>query len=108
MPEFPVRSKEGPRKVKHGDRWTERLFEWSDEHGERPDIGTVQLTHSGSGDVEVTAEFTFKKNNEKATYQGHVPGGDTWKGESNLRLDEGDPGFPQALKVRCWNPKRWG
>ena len=108
MPEFPVRSKRGPRKVKHRDEWTERLFEWSDEHHERPHLGTVHLKHSGTGAVEVTAEFDFKKNAGKATYRGRVPGGDTWEGESILTLKEGSPGFPPNLKVRCWNPKRWG
>jgi hypothetical protein len=108
MPEFPAYSERGPQPVKDGDEWTERLLSWSEDGGERREIGTVLLKHSGTGAVKVTAELMFHENRERATYRGPVPGGHTWKGESNLHLDEGDPGFPQTLKVRCWNPKRWG
>lgn len=110
MPEqgFPAYSEKGPQKVKDGDEWDERLFRWREGAMARgAKIGTVHLTHSGARPVRVTAKIDFD-DGKKVTYSGPVPGGDAWEGESPLNRVDGDPEFPQTLRVRCWNPKRWG
>jgi hypothetical protein len=88
---FPAFSPRGPQEVKDGDRWDEQLSEWNEQsNGPGAVIGKVDLTHSGGTPVEVTAKFEFH-NGTEVTYEGNVPGGNTWKGESILHRTGGDP-----------------
>jgi hypothetical protein len=107
--DFPAFSERGPQNVAPGQRWDEHLFEWNEKsNGRGAEIGKAYLTHSGEAhSVRVTTRVEFH-NGKEVTYEGPVPGGNTWKGESSLRRIGGDPDFPRTLKVRCWNPKRWG
>jgi hypothetical protein len=111
--DFPVASFVEHGAPGRGERWDDPIYDAEGKdwpNGERGDMfGTVTVVHEEEEFPKLfEATFVFK-DNDRATYEGKVPGNGSWKGKEKLKLKRGgkkkrkDP-----IEVDSRNPKRWG